>query len=106
MGASLIVSVPPAMPASIWPSAILLPTMMIAFEARAAGALQVDSGRLAARPEPSTTRGARFQSRECLSTAPRATSPSRRRCGHAGRRCNTVEYAPQPAPKQQESNIV
>ena len=44
IGASLVVSTPPAMPTSIWPSAILFATAIIGLQAGAARLLEVVGG--------------------------------------------------------------
>jgi len=80
IGTSLVVSAPAAMPASICPQAILL-AMMIALSSEVPQARAVVMpGVVGARPELSTASRARFQSDECLITAPSATSPNSRPC--------------------------
>ena len=79
-GASEVVSVPPAMPTSIWPSAILLATWMAAWSPVPQACWMSVAGVSGASLEPSTDSRVRLKSRECLRTAPATTSPSRSPC--------------------------
>ena len=76
-GASEVVSVPPAMPTSIWPSAILLATWIAAWRPVPHASWMSVAGVSADSLEPSTDSRVRLKSRACLSTAPATTSPSR-----------------------------
>ena len=76
-GASDVVSVPPAMPASMMPSAILSATIAAAWRPVPQACWMSVAGVSAASFEPSTDSRTRLKSRECLSTAPATTSPSR-----------------------------
>ena len=75
-GASDVVSVPPATPTSIWPSAILLATWIVAWRPVPHACWMSVAGVSGASREPSTLSRARLKSRECLSTAPATTSPT------------------------------
>ena len=76
-GASEVVSVPPAMPTSIWPRAILLATWIAAWRPVPHACWMSVAGVSADSLEPSTDSRVRLKSRACLSTAPATTSPSR-----------------------------
>ena len=76
-GASEVVSVPPARPTSIWPRAILLATWIAACRPVPQACWMSVAGVSGESFEPSTASRARLKSRECLSTAPATTSPSR-----------------------------
>ena len=76
-GASEVVSVPPATPASMTPSAILLATWIAACSPVPQACWMSVAGVSGASREPSTHSRVRLKSRECLSTAPATTSPSR-----------------------------
>ena len=73
---SLAESTPPAMPHSISPAGNAVRHLHRRGEARAAGALHVVGRRLRVQAAAEVHSRARFQSRECLMTAPAATSPS------------------------------
>ena len=77
IGASEVVSTPPAMPASIWPSLILLEMEDSASMPVAHACWMSYAGVVGSRAEPSTHSRTRLKSRECLSTAPAATEPRR-----------------------------
>ncbi len=64
MGTSLVVSEPPAMPASICPQAILLATTMAASRPVPQARASVRPGVVGARPEDNVASRARFQSDE------------------------------------------
>src|SRR5699024_7700529 len=68
------------MPASIWPVAILLATMMALSSDVPQARAVVMPGVVGARPELNSASRARFQSTTCLMTAPKATSPNSRPC--------------------------
>ena len=74
---SLMVSLPPAMPASICPNAILLPTRMAASSAVPQARCRSRPGVSGDKPQPSTDSRQRLKSRECFITAPAATSSRR-----------------------------
>ncbi len=74
-GASEVVSVPPAIPTSIWPSAILLATWIAAWSPVAQACWMSAAGVSAESFEPSTDSRVRLKSRACLRTAPATTSP-------------------------------
>jgi hypothetical protein len=76
IGTSDVVSEPPPMPESIWPSAILLPMWMIESRLVPQARCRVMPGVSGDRPDESAASRPRFQSLECLITAPIATSPS------------------------------
>ena len=76
MGTSEVVSLPPPMPASIWPSAILFATVITVSSEVPQARWIVMPGVDGDRPELSVASRARLKSLECLSTAPMATSPS------------------------------
>ena len=76
IGGSEVVSDPPPMPASICPVAILLAMVMMVSSEVPQARWWVMPGVSGDRPEDSVTSRPMFQSRECLSTAPSATSPS------------------------------
>ena len=76
-GGSLIVSTPPAMPASIWPSAILFAMAMAASRLVPHARWTSSPGVSGASPESSSASRARFHWLECFRTAPATTSPSR-----------------------------
>ena len=76
-GASDVVSEPPATPTSIWPSAILFATWIAAWRPVPQACWMSVAGVSGDSFEPSTDSRARLKSRECLSTAPATTSPSR-----------------------------
>ncbi len=80
MGASDAESTPPAMPASIWPMAILLPTRIAVSNEVAQACCTSYAGVCGARPLDRAASRVRLKSRVCLSTAPAATSPSRSPC--------------------------
>ena len=64
------------MPASIWPSAILFATVMTVSSEVPQARCMVMPGVYGESPEESAASRPMFQSLECLSTAPIATSPS------------------------------
>ena len=76
IGTSEVVSEPPPMPASIWPSAILFATVMTVSSEVPQARCMVMPGVYGDRPELSAASRPMFQSLLCLSTAPMATSPS------------------------------
>ena len=80
IGTSEVVSDPPAMPESICPTAILLATTMAASRLVPQARCSVIPGVCSSSPELRVISRARFQSLECLMTAPKATSPSRCFC--------------------------
>ena len=80
IGTSEVVSEPPPMPTSIWPSAILLAMATTLSRPVPQARCRVMPGVIGDRPEDSVASRARFQSDECLSTAPIATSPSTSPC--------------------------
>ena len=75
-GASEVVSVPPAMPDSIWPSAILFATWIAAWRPVPQACWMSVAGVSGDSLEPSTDSRTRLKSRACLSTAPATTSPT------------------------------
>ena len=77
IGASEVVSEPPATPTSIWPSAILLATWIVAWRPVPHACWRSVAGVSGASLEPSTDSRVRLKSRLCLSTAPATTSPRR-----------------------------
>ena len=77
MGTSLMLSVPPAMPASISPAEIFVPTSTAAERLVPQARWISKAGVSGARPEDSVDSRARFQSLACLMTAPSETSPRR-----------------------------
>ena len=76
IGTSEVVSEPPPMPASICPTAILLAIVMIESSEVPQARCRVMPGVSGDRPEDIAASRPRFQSDECLITAPIATSPS------------------------------
>ena len=76
IGASEEVSTPPAIPESIWPSLILLETMMAACRPVPQACWTSYAGVVGESAEPSTVSRARLKSRQCLMTAPATTSPT------------------------------
>jgi hypothetical protein len=79
-GASEVVSVPPAMPTSICPSAILLATRMAASSPVPQACCTSYAGVCLASVVDSTDSRVRLKSRACLMTAPATTSSSRWPC--------------------------
>ena len=77
MGGSLTVSKPPAMPESIWPSAIFIATEIAASSPVPQARCMSMPGVAGSRPDDNTHSRTRLKSFECLSTAPPVTSPSR-----------------------------
>ncbi len=77
IGASEVVSAPQAMPESIWPSAILLAIRIVVSRPVPQACWTSKAGVSAASRVLSTLSLVRSRSRECLSTAPPATSPRR-----------------------------
>ena len=75
IGASLVVSAPQAIPLSIWPMAILAPMSMAACKLVPQACCMVMPGVVGASLVSMTASRARFQSRECETTAPPTTSP-------------------------------
>ena len=77
IGGSLTVSTPPAMPASIWPSAILFAITIAASRLVPQARCTSRPGVSGERPESSSDSRARFHWLECFITAPATTSPRR-----------------------------
>ena len=75
IGASEVVSNPPAMPESIWPSAILFATRIAASSPVPQACWRSYAGVCGFRRVPSTASRVRLKSRLCLRTPPAATSP-------------------------------